>query len=132
MDIRYRLLCLATGSLLVAVPALGQLGGAGPLDGQGPRQAQAGAAPITINSATVRRVQQALNQQGYDVGAADGQWSAGTADALRRYQLAQGLEPTGELNMRTLSALGVGSSDGAAQSTQAADAAAAASSSDGQ
>jgi hypothetical protein len=59
------------------------------------------------NSSTVRAAQQALNSRGYNVGAIDGQYGASTQDAVRRFQQASGLPPTGELTPSTLSALGV-------------------------
>lgn len=62
-------------------------------------------APIT--SATLRQVQEALQRQGYAVGSPDGRWNEPTAQALREFQQAQGLEPSGELNSRTLGALGL-------------------------
>ena len=57
--------------------------------------------------ATVRAVQQALNERGYNAGAVDGQWGATTQDAVKRFQRASGLAETGELGPSTLSALGV-------------------------
>jgi len=71
--------------------------------GNGTRSASA---PAT--SPTVRMAQQALNDRGYNAGAIDGVWGPGTADAVRRFQQAQGLAPTGALDSQTLSALGVG------------------------
>jgi peptidoglycan hydrolase-like protein with peptidoglycan-binding domain len=59
------------------------------------------------NSETIRSVQQALNDQGYDVGAVDGQMGPDTQDALRRFQQAQNLPQTGEPDERTRAALGV-------------------------
>ena len=57
--------------------------------------------------ATVRAVQQALNDRGYNAGPVDGQWGATTQDAVKRFQRASGLAETGELGPSTLSALGV-------------------------
>ena len=57
--------------------------------------------------ATVRDVQQALNDKGYNVGAVDGQYGPATEDAVRRFQQASGLPQTGELEHSTLVALGV-------------------------
>ena len=57
--------------------------------------------------ATVRAVQQALNDRGYNAGPVDGQWGASTQDAVKRFQHASGLVETGELGPSTLSALGV-------------------------
>ena len=58
-------------------------------------------------SDTVRSVQQALNDRGYDAGPADGQMGPGTTDALLRFQQAQGLPQTGQPDSRTQAALGV-------------------------
>ena len=56
---------------------------------------------------TVRQVQQQLSAKGHDAGAADGVWGSQTEKALKDFQQAQGLEASGELDERTLSALGV-------------------------
>jgi hypothetical protein len=56
---------------------------------------------------TVRSVQQALNDKGYNPGPVDGQWGPNTEDAVRRFQQASGLPQTGELEGSTLAALGV-------------------------
>jgi hypothetical protein len=58
---------------------------------------------------TVRNVQQALNDKGYNPGSVDGQWGPNTEDAVRRFQQASGLPQTGELEGSTLTALGVAS-----------------------
>jgi putative peptidoglycan binding protein len=59
------------------------------------------------DSATIQRVQRALNDKGYNAGPIDGQYGASTQDAVRRFQQASGLPATGALEPRTLSALGV-------------------------
>ena len=59
------------------------------------------------DSATIQRVQRALNDKGYNAGPIDGQFGASTQDAIRRFQQASGLPATGELSSSTLSALGV-------------------------
>ncbi|MGE5168879.1 MAG: peptidoglycan-binding domain-containing protein [Rudaea sp.] len=59
------------------------------------------------NAQTVRDVQQALKQKGFDVGAIDGQIGPETQNALRDFQQSQGLPQSGNLDPRTLSALGV-------------------------
>ena len=56
---------------------------------------------------TLRSVQQALNDRGFHAGPVDGQWGAATQDAVKRFQLANGLPATGELGEKTLSALGI-------------------------
>ena len=56
---------------------------------------------------TVSEVQRALNSAGFDAGAVDGILGPQTQAALRRFQEAQGLDATGDLNDRTLAALGL-------------------------
>ena len=58
-------------------------------------------------SDTVRSVQQALNDQGYNAGPVDGEMGPNTRDALLSFQQAQGLRQTGEPDSRTLAALGM-------------------------
>lgn len=61
----------------------------------------------TISPALVRQVQEALHARGYDAGAVDGHWSHATQRAVRSFQGASGLEPTGQLDPPTLAALGL-------------------------
>jgi len=69
------------------------------------RTARAG--ETTSDSAVVRSVQQSLNQKGYDAGPVDGRWGLNTENAVRQFQEANRLAPTGSLDQQTLSALGV-------------------------
>jgi peptidoglycan hydrolase-like protein with peptidoglycan-binding domain len=69
------------------------------------------------------RGRQQLSAKGHDAGAADGQWGPQTERALKDFQEAQGIEPSGELDERTLSALGV---EGAAAGATAGEGGAAA------
>ncbi len=55
----------------------------------------------------VLTAQSSLARQGYYDGAIDGKWGSQTAAAVRRFQIANDLRPTGELNPATLSALGI-------------------------
>jgi peptidoglycan hydrolase-like protein with peptidoglycan-binding domain len=64
------------------------------------------AVPVWASPATVRQVQQALNQAGYGVGQVDGQWGQQTAQAAQNFQRANGLEPTGTLTTGLLAATG--------------------------
>lgn len=70
-------------------------------------QAQQQGAPLYVSPSVVRRIEQALNDQGYDAGEIDGNWDTQSQTALRNYQQAVGLEPTGQLNGRTISSLGI-------------------------
>jgi N-acetylmuramoyl-L-alanine amidase len=52
-------------------------------------------------------IQQALNHSGVEVGTPDGIWGDRTVSALRDFQRARGIEPTGEPNVYTLAELGL-------------------------
>lgn len=72
------------------------------------QQSQQGqGAQVYVSPAGIRRVQQALNQKGFDVGKLDGQWSKKTTEAAGNYQKSQGLEPTGTLTVPLLNSLGM-------------------------
>jgi peptidoglycan hydrolase-like protein with peptidoglycan-binding domain len=53
----------------------------------------------------IRRVQQALDKNGFGVGRADGVWGASTQAALQNFQTSKGLPPSGQIDQQTLSAL---------------------------
>jgi Putative peptidoglycan binding domain len=57
--------------------------------------------------ALIRQAQERLAEKGFDPGPITGQRSAKTQDALRRFQRAQGLSPTGALDEHTRQALGM-------------------------
>jgi peptidoglycan hydrolase-like protein with peptidoglycan-binding domain len=54
---------------------------------------------------TVAKVQQALKDQGFYYGEVTGEKNTATSDAIRRYQIRNGLQITGELNDETLRSL---------------------------
>src|SRR5437867_5472679 len=58
---------------------------------------------------TVQSVQQALTDQGFYYGNVTGEKSAETTAAIRRYQIRNGLQVTGEINSETLRSLNVSS-----------------------
>jgi peptidoglycan hydrolase-like protein with peptidoglycan-binding domain len=64
------------------------------------------AAQPVLSRETVRRVQTRLAREGFRPGPADGIWGRGTEAALRDFQHARGLQPTGDLNPITARALG--------------------------
>jgi peptidoglycan hydrolase-like protein with peptidoglycan-binding domain len=64
--------------------------------------------PLWVSSATVRQVEQALNQAGYDAGNVDGTWDDDEAQAAISYQQAENLEPTGTLTTELLASLQMG------------------------
>lgn len=77
--------------------------------GTGGAAGQAGSvgAQITLSPADVRLMEQRLNAAGYSVGNVDGVWDAQTQRALQNFQEAQGYTPSGNLNLATISALGL-------------------------
>jgi len=57
----------------------------------------------------IGEIQAALVKDGSYAGVPTGKWDDSTAAALRRYQSAHGLSPTGKLDALTLEKLGLGS-----------------------
>jgi hypothetical protein len=55
-----------------------------------------------------REIQDALAAQGYLKTPSNGVWDKDSMDAMQRFQTDKGLEPTGKLTARSLSALGLG------------------------
>src|SRR5213075_1234044 len=58
----------------------------------------------------VESVQQALKDQGFYYGEVTGEMNANLAAAIRRYQIRNGLQVSGQLNTETLQSLGIESS----------------------
>jgi peptidoglycan hydrolase-like protein with peptidoglycan-binding domain len=58
----------------------------------------------------IQNAQQALKDQGFYYGEVTGEKNADTTAAIRRYQIRNGLQITGDLNDETLKSLGVDSS----------------------
>ncbi len=57
----------------------------------------------------IREIQSVLARGGYYKGGQTGKMDSSTQDALRRFQEANGLNPSGKLDARTLQKLGLGS-----------------------
>jgi peptidoglycan hydrolase-like protein with peptidoglycan-binding domain len=68
----------------------------------------------------VQSVQQALKDEGFYYGEVSGEMNANLTAAIRRYQIRNGLQVTGELNDETLQSLGVKSSGSARPTIKAA------------
>jgi peptidoglycan hydrolase-like protein with peptidoglycan-binding domain len=62
---------------------------------------------LVLSSPLVRQVQQRLNSRGFEAGRIDGRMGASTRAALREFQRAENLPPTGRPDRETLSALGI-------------------------
>jgi peptidoglycan endopeptidase LytE len=69
-----------------------------------PRQS-AKTARIKVSEDRIREVQQALEGKGYDVGKIDGEFGSKTERALRKFQKAQRLPVTGQIDRATLARL---------------------------
>ena len=62
---------------------------------------------MLLADATMEAVQRTLKEQGFYYGEANGEKNAETTAAIRRYQIRNGLQITGELNDETTKALGI-------------------------
>ncbi len=58
----------------------------------------------------IREIQTALTREGAYTGTPNGKWDAATVEAMKRFQAAHGLSPTGKLDALSLQKLGLGSS----------------------
>jgi peptidoglycan hydrolase-like protein with peptidoglycan-binding domain len=66
---------------------------------------------------TTSTVQQALKDQGFYYGDVNGEKTADTTAAIRRYQIRNGLQITGQIDAETLRSLGVGTGTARATAT---------------
>lgn len=57
----------------------------------------------------ISEIQTALAKDGSFAGQPNGKWDATTVDAMKRFQGAHGLNPSGKLDAKTLQKLGLGS-----------------------
>ena len=73
---------------------------------------------VFVDSSTVRKVQKTLTDRGYRTGGVDGRMGPQTKTAIRNFQKAEKLVPSGQLNSQTLVALGVQKSDDKASSAE--------------
>lgn len=62
---------------------------------------------LRAGDSTVLRAQRILQQRGYYRGEVDGIMGSQTAAAIRRYQVAENLRVTGQLNPQTIRSLGL-------------------------
>jgi peptidoglycan hydrolase-like protein with peptidoglycan-binding domain len=72
-----------------------------------------GSIMLTRADQLVESVQQALKDQGFYYGEINGERNANLTAAIRRYQIRNGLQVSGELNDETLQSLGIKSSGSA-------------------
>jgi peptidoglycan hydrolase-like protein with peptidoglycan-binding domain len=57
----------------------------------------------------ISEIQQALAKDGSFTGSPNGKWDGTTVDAMKKFQDAHGLNPSGKLDAKTLQRLGLGS-----------------------
>ena len=60
-------------------------------------------------SERISEIQSALATQGAFQGDPNGRWDSSTIDAMKQFQAAHGLNPSGKLDALTLQKLGLGS-----------------------
>jgi membrane-bound lytic murein transglycosylase B len=101
MTPRYARLLVTLWCTLALLPA--HLGGA-PIVHAAPSWAQRQTAP-TPPSDFVKSLQRELKRAGYDPGATDGRMGPSTRQAVKRFQEAHGLPPTGDPDIPTLTRL---------------------------
>jgi cytoskeletal protein RodZ len=75
-------------------------------NGKSSRHVKGQAAPT---SERVNEIQGALAKSGSYIGAPTGKWDDSTVEAMRKFQSAHGLNPTGKMDAPTLQKLGLGS-----------------------
>jgi peptidoglycan hydrolase-like protein with peptidoglycan-binding domain len=61
----------------------------------------------TLRSSSVRSIQAQLRRLGFYNGNVDGVWGQGTQSSIEQFQQNRGLQPNGQLNAATLSAMGL-------------------------
>jgi peptidoglycan hydrolase-like protein with peptidoglycan-binding domain len=67
-------------------------------------------APMALGDSALQQAQEQLKEQGYYYGQITGEKNADTTAAIRRFQIRNGLQVTGELNDETVRALSSNSS----------------------
>jgi peptidoglycan hydrolase-like protein with peptidoglycan-binding domain len=61
----------------------------------------------TLRSSSVRAIQERLRSLGFYSGSVDGVWGQSTQNAIQQFQQNRGLQPNGQLNPGTISAMGL-------------------------
>src|SRR6266508_5259442 len=79
-----------------------------------------GSMVLMLADQLVESVQQALKDDGFYYGEVNGDMNANLTAAIRRYQIRNGLQVSGELNDETLRSLGIRSSGSSRPTTKPA------------
>jgi peptidoglycan hydrolase-like protein with peptidoglycan-binding domain len=91
----------------------------------GPNEQASGTAAggaLKLGGDQVRQAQKVLKEKGFDVGEVDGVLGPRTRKALIAFQRQRGLEPSGEIDQRTATALGISKGPGSTTSQSGAGA----------
>lgn len=81
---------------------------------------KAGGQQMSQNKELVKQAQEKLSAAGHDVGSADGIMGPKTQKGLKEFQQSKGLQPSGQLDQKTLAELGV-SGDASASTGASSD-----------
>jgi peptidoglycan hydrolase-like protein with peptidoglycan-binding domain len=98
-------------------PQSGQSASGGATQQQGEK---AGGQQMSQNKELVKQAQEKLSAAGHDVGGADGIMGPKTQKGLKEFQQSKGLQPSGQLDQKTLAELGV-SGDASASTGASSD-----------
>ena len=101
---------------IVAAVPVGSSGGAA-LHSRG---GASSTAALNLTEEQIRQIQIVLNEKGFNIGRPDGRLGPRTIRALTEFQRRQGLEVSGRLDSRTVSALGVSNASGTQGGAQGA------------
>jgi len=63
--------------------------------------------PQSLSRSQIRKVQQALDKDGFKAGRADGRWGRETENAVKQFQQSKQLQATGQLDQQTIADLGL-------------------------
>jgi peptidoglycan hydrolase-like protein with peptidoglycan-binding domain len=71
-----------------------------------------GGGSLSLSQEEIRQLQIALNAKGFNIGTPDGVLGPRTTQALIQFQRREGFQPTGQIDSRTVTALGISSKGG--------------------
>ena len=111
---RITLIVAATAGVIATMPVMAQRN-----QGAARSESRRETVPLQVKDEQVAAMQQKLNDQGFSAGQVDGFWGPNTSAALKRYQAKNSLQQTGQLDPRTLAALGIASAVAASPVTLA-------------
>ncbi len=66
--------------------------------------------PQNLSRADIKQVQQALQQNGFKSGPADGRWGPETKNAVKQFQQSKQIQANGQLDEQTVADLGLDTS----------------------